>query len=90
MSYTDPKGVANRLARLVRHLEVRHLEGSRQAEADTILNRVRETGYTTGSEWRGDLGQAIRSVEQRFELDAEVQSELDWLMSRVHDVWSPT
>ena len=82
MAYTDPEEISSRLVALIERLQ-----SSGSPDAAAVLQRTRETAYSTGSEWRGELGQAIREVERRFNLGPDSEDDLRWLMARVHEVW---
>jgi hypothetical protein len=51
--------------------------------AAELLENVHGNSYTTGSEWLGELGLAIRAIEAKFAVPAGVQERLDSIMAVV-------
>jgi hypothetical protein len=58
-----------------------------QGEAAAVLGEVQATAFTTGSEWLGELGRAVKEVRRRFQLRGLVESKLDRVMDEVRRVW---
>ena len=57
------------------------------SHAAKLLNNVQNTSYTTGSEWLGELGTAIRAIEAEFSLPEDIQGRLDTIMTEVNKTW---
>jgi len=57
------------------------------SEAAAALAVVQATGYTTGSEWLGALGTAVRRVQSHFTVPPQIQERLDRIMTEVHRAW---
>jgi hypothetical protein len=51
------------------------------------LERVRETAFTTGNEWMGELGVATWKVAGQDIRDEEIRKSLDQILKEVRRVW---
>ena len=51
------------------------------------LEIVQDTAYTTGSEWLGELGRAIRKIEKQDLSLGELEKDLETILCEVHRVW---
>jgi hypothetical protein len=57
--------------------EVRsELEAAGWASAAIRLARIQETAYTTGSEWRGDLGLAVKAIRKERKIPRALDAKL--------------
>ena len=56
-------------------------------EAAERLRVVATIAYTTGSEWLGDLGLAVRDVQKKHQVAPAIQEKLERVMSAVHVAW---
>jgi len=51
------------------------------------LERVRTTAFTTGNEWLGELGLAVREVGKQKIPDETIRIDLARIRNEVHNVW---
>ena len=51
------------------------------------LEAVCAQTFTASSEWLGELGAAVRSVESSGDVPLDVQARFDRMMRVVHEVW---
>jgi hypothetical protein len=51
------------------------------------LTAVQETTYTTGSEWLGELGAAIKVIRKDDDLPANLVAKLETIRAQVRRVW---
>lgn len=56
-------------------------------DAAAALAEVQSTGYTTRSEWLGEVGATVRRIESQFRLPSEIQERLDRIMVEVRTAW---
>ena len=56
-------------------------------EAAQKLEQVNGIFYTTGSEWLGDLGLAIRSFEEEYLIPKEIQVRLNVILAHIKKTW---
>ena len=56
-------------------------------ETTDRLRTVSNAAYTTGSEWLGDLGLAVRELQRRHKLQEEFEKHLETIMEAVHAAW---
>lgn len=57
------------------------------SESAERLRVVATIAYTTGSEWLGDLGLAVREVQKKHHPPPAIQDALERVMSAVHVAW---
>jgi len=55
--------------------------------AAELLENVHSSSHTTGSEWLGELGLAVRVIEAEFSVPAEVQERFNSIMAVVKETW---
>lgn len=63
------------------------LKAGGKAEAARILEGPHHAVFTTGSEWLGEIGAAVRQVESECDVSAEERAMLEDVMRDVHRVW---
>ena len=63
------------------------LERAGMPEDSERLRLVATIAYTTGSEWLGDLGLAVREVQKKHHTPPAIQDALGSVMSAVHVAW---
>jgi hypothetical protein len=63
------------------------LEAGNQREAANKLRRIQETSFTTSSEWWGELGLAVRSIQKEVKVDQDIRQGLDEIMRLVKRAW---
>jgi len=51
------------------------------------LRVVATIAYTTGPEWVGDLGLAVRDLQKKHHVPPAIQDSLERVMSAVHVAW---
>ena len=51
------------------------------------LEIVQGTAYATGSEWLGELGLAVRKVEEQIGHRKELRRDLETILGEVHQAW---
>ena len=51
------------------------------------LEIIQCTAYSTGTEWLGELGRAVRKVEKQNSIAAELREDLETMLREVHRVW---
>jgi hypothetical protein len=56
-------------------------------EASDRLRVAASMAYTTGSEWLGEIGLAVREVRQKHRPPLAFQDPLERVMSAVHVAW---
>lgn len=56
-------------------------------EASERLRAAATFPATTSSEWLGELGLAVREVQQKHRPPAQIQDALESVMSAVHLAW---
>lgn len=56
-------------------------------EASERLRAAATASCTTGSEWLGELGLAVREVQQKHCPPTAIQAELERVMCAVHVAW---
>lgn len=56
-------------------------------EAAAAMAEMQSTGYTTRSEWLGELGATVRRIEAQLRLPSEIQERLDRIMVEVRGAW---
>jgi hypothetical protein len=52
-----------------------------------VLQDVQRVAYTSGSEWLGELGHAVRQIEREFDIDSPAAVDLARIMIEVNRVW---
>ncbi len=70
---------------VVETVEILHSSGISQAAKS--IEDANSTFYTTGSEWLGELGLAVRAVEAEFDIHDEIQDRLRLIMKAVKETW---
>jgi hypothetical protein len=55
--------------------------------AAEILMNAQGNSYTTGSEWLGELGLAVRAIEVEFSVPADAQVRLNTIIETVKETW---
>jgi hypothetical protein len=64
--------------------EVRsELEAAGWVGAAGRFARIQETAYTTGSEWRGDLGMAVKAIRKEHKIPRELDAKLKRILAEV-------
>ena len=63
------------------------LETAGLQEAAERLAEIQRTAFTTGSEWLGELGAAVREIRREGALDPELDAKLERIMVQVRRVW---
>ena len=51
------------------------------------LEIVQGTAYTTASEWLGELGLAVRKVEEQILHREGLRKDLETILREVHEIW---
>ena len=51
------------------------------------LRTVATIAYTSGTEWMGDIGLAVRDAQKKHHVSPEIQEMLERVMSAVHVAW---
>ena len=51
------------------------------------LELVQSTAFTTGSEWLGELGWAVRKIEEHDVQVENLKKDLEAILREVHKVW---
>mgnify|MGYP001582206013 CR=1 FL=1 len=82
----DPFGSANELDAFVTETCVQLRERG-FAAASEGLERVQGTAFTTGSEWRGELGLAIADVRSRFALPRDLADRIARIYRELGSPW---
>lgn len=63
------------------------LERAGYGEAAARLRAVQRTAFTTGSEWLGELGLAVREIRARHALPAELEAKLAAVGCEARRAW---
>jgi len=63
------------------------LERAGLTERAERLRVVATIAYTTGTEWLGDIGLAVRDVQKKHQVSPAIQDSLERVMSAVHVAW---
>jgi hypothetical protein len=63
-------------------LDAAGLHGAAQGFA-----RIQRTAFTTGSEWLGELGIAVKEIRKAYAVPAELDVKLERIMAEVRRVW---
>jgi hypothetical protein len=64
--------------------EVRsELEAAGWVGAAGRFARIQETAFTTGSEWRGDLGMAVKAIRKEHKIPRELDAKLKRILAEV-------
>ena len=66
---------------------MRKLDACGLARAARVLEKIQITAYTTSSEWLGELGLAVRTVQQQLAVNKSIDSDLEQIMNEVRKVW---
>lgn len=48
---------------------------------------IQSAAYTTGSEWRGELGTAVKEIRNQWRIPPELDARLERIMTEVRRVW---
>ena len=78
--FSSPEDVHAFIRVLITNLRENGLDAS-------ALEEVQSTAYTTSSEWLGELGLAVRKVQEQVIKDHSISDRLLRLMRLVHSVW---
>jgi hypothetical protein len=82
MSFTSP----DELNRFVSQLR-QELEAAGFREASRRLGRVQGVAFTTGSEWLGELGIAVKGIRGECAVPPELDAKLERVLAAVRRVW---
>ena len=64
------------------------IEKFREAGLDPqSLESVQDAAYATGSEWLGELGLAVRKVEEQIGHREVLRKDLETILREVHQIW---
>jgi hypothetical protein len=71
--------------------ELNHFVSEVRSELETAgwtgeasrFTRIQETAYTTGSEWRGDLGMAMKAIRKEHKIPRELDGKLKRILAEV-------
>jgi hypothetical protein len=63
------------------------LESAGNHDAAARLAAVQDSACTTGSEWLGELGTAVKAIRNAGTLPAAFDKKLDLIMKEVRRVW---
>ena len=66
---------------------IQKLRQAGQEDAAKVLADWHSTAYTTGSEWLGDLGLAIRKIQKQGKIDKSIKADLERLLREIHKTW---
>ncbi len=66
---------------------IRILNEVNLTEAALMLEKTNDNFFTTGSERLGELGLAVRSIEEKFSIPVNIQERLFVIMEKVNEVW---
>jgi hypothetical protein len=80
MKHRTPDELYNFINHVILELQAQKLDAK-------PLQDVQITGYTTSSEWLGELGKAVREVQKQKIEDGTISSDLLTIMLTVHKVW---
>jgi hypothetical protein len=82
MGFDSPDDL-NRFIKLVRD----ELESAGHHGAAARLASAQDSAFTTGSEWLGELGTAVKEIRKAETLPAALDKKLDQIMKEVRRVW---
>jgi hypothetical protein len=82
MSFAGPDDL-NRFVSQVRS----ELDGLGLHTAAERLGAVQDSAFTTGSEWLGELGSAVRQIQRECTLPETLDGMLERIMREVRRVW---
>jgi hypothetical protein len=63
------------------------LDGLGLHAAAERLGDVQDSGFTTGSEWIGALGSAVKQIRRECAIPADLDGKLELIMREVRRVW---
>ena len=63
------------------------LEAAGLRRAAERLAEIQRTAFTTGSEWLGELGAAVREIRSEGALGPELDAKLKRIMAQVRRIW---
>jgi hypothetical protein len=82
MAFASPESLRRFVAEVAADLEAAGLRG-----AARHLTEVQGTAFTTGSEWLGGLGTAVRRIRHEHEVPPAVAAKLERILGEVRRVW---
>ncbi len=78
--FQSPGEVHFFVGKLIAELRARGLDAS-------ALEKIQENAYSSGLEWAGDLGAAVRLVQRQKIADRQIGSDLERLMRFFNRTW---
>jgi hypothetical protein len=82
MRFVTPENL-NRLVGEVRA----DFEAAGLEESARRLAEVQRTAFTTGSEWLGELGMAVRTIRRKCTVPPELDGKLERIVTGIRRVW---
>jgi hypothetical protein len=63
------------------------LEAAGLGEAAKPFARIQSTAFTTGSEWLGELGLAVREIRGKYAVPKELDLKFERIMDEARRAW---
>jgi len=78
----SPEDLSSYISETVRLLRDEGFEN-----AANTFEKINNSVFTSGSEWLGEIGHAINSIQEAYSIPENIKERLEIIMYNVNDVW---